>query len=174
VRSDEDVVDSVLAGDRPAYAELVARYERAVHAAAWAVLRDHHASQDVTQDAFIAAYQRLPTLRDRRSFGPWVVTIARRAAIDRARRPAVPVHAGPVPADCPAPPVGDPPDDRPARVLAAVARLPDHEQRAVLLRYIDGRPTAEIARLTGRSVGTVTKQLTRALRRLRETLEDPS
>lgn len=52
-------------------------------------------------------------------------------------------------------------------LLEAVARLPDHERVVVGLRYFDGHAVNDIAAITGRPVGTVTKQLSRAIKRLR-------
>src|ERR1700733_5010493 len=80
VRSDAQLVISTIAGDASAFADLVARHERPMRAIAFYILRDHHAAEDATQDAFVAAYQSLPKLRDPGSFGPWTATILRRRA----------------------------------------------------------------------------------------------
>ena len=56
-------------------------------------------------------------------------------------------------------------------VLDQVVRLPEPERQAVLLYYFDDQTVDHISRATGRSVGTVTKQLTRARRRLRQWFE---
>ena len=52
-------------------------------------------------------------------------------------------------------------------LLRLVSRLPDRERVLVGLRYFDGHSMAEIAEIAGRPVGTVTKQLSRAIARLR-------
>ena len=52
-------------------------------------------------------------------------------------------------------------------LLEAVAALPEHERLVVALRYLDGRTMVQIAAALGRPVGTVTKQLSRAIERLR-------
>ena len=49
--------------------------------------------------------------------------------------------------------------------------LPSQEQRVVLLRYFEGHPVGDIARMIGRPIGTVTKQLSRAHARLRRQME---
>jgi DNA-directed RNA polymerase specialized sigma24 family protein len=61
-----------------------------------------------------------------------------------------------------------------AVLLEAVMRLPDHERNAVLLCHFQGHSVRDAAALTGRTVGTVTKQLSRAYARLRAALKDPS
>ncbi len=60
----------------------------------------------------------------------------------------------------------------PKRLLSAVARLPRHERLVVSMRYFDGCPVAEVALALGRPVGTVTKQLSRAIERLRKRLNE--
>ena len=166
VQSDAEVVEAVLGGDRASYATLVQRYERAVLGVALGILRDHHAAQDVAQDAFVAAFERLGTLRRRDRFAPWIMRIARRRAIDlwheRARRPRETV-----PPDCIA--VGDDGrlSERVEQAFAAIDRLPDPQRLVVLYRYCDGLSVREIAEATGSPVGTVTKCLSRALARLR-------
>jgi RNA polymerase sigma-70 factor (ECF subfamily) len=56
------------------------------------------------------------------------------------------------------------------RILTAIRALPEHEQTIVFLRYMEGRDVATIAKLTNRPLGTVTKQLSRAVRRLQNLL----
>jgi len=53
------------------------------------------------------------------------------------------------------------------RLLNLISRLPDHERVLIGLRFFDGQSVAEIAQITARPVGTVTKQLSRAIARLR-------
>ena len=86
MNSDSELVNAVLDGEREAYAVLVARYERAVRATALAVLRDHHAAQDVAQEAFVSAYEKLGRLRKPATFGGWVIAIARNTALTAGRR----------------------------------------------------------------------------------------
>jgi RNA polymerase sigma-70 factor, ECF subfamily len=168
--SDGEMIRRVLAGDRDAYAGLVRRHERYVHAAAWAIVRDHHWAQDVTQDTFLKGYDELASLHRPAAFGAWLLTIVRRQAIDHARRkdrlifvPAVPeVQTSDAPGE----------EEDAARILDAVARLSIHEQQVVMLRYFQGAGVAEIAALLGSPVGTVTKQLSRALTRLRGRLKE--
>jgi RNA polymerase sigma-70 factor (ECF subfamily) len=174
--SDADLVAAALAGRTSAFAELARRHERSVLAAALGVLRDHHAAQDVTQEALLTAYRKLASLRDARAFGPWVLRIADRAARRKARgsrrrrQTSAPLQdAG----DVPAPAVRqDMFDDEEHALLAAVARLPRAEREVVHLRHFEGEALPDIARVLGRPLGTVTKQLSRAHQRLREQLQD--
>ncbi len=81
VQPDHLLVNEVLAGQRDVYAHIVHRYERHDHAAAWAILGDHQTTEDVTQETFVKAYNKLNTLR----FSLRLMTIARRTATDLAR-----------------------------------------------------------------------------------------
>jgi RNA polymerase sigma-70 factor (ECF subfamily) len=170
-QSDDSLVREVLGGSRDAYAILVRRYERQAHAAAWAILRDHHAAQDVAQDSFIKAYGQLGQLRQPRTFGIWLLAIARRTAADRVRGKKRLVFVPTVPDtatfDAPAESDAD-------QILTLVASLPSREQQVLLFRYVDSLSVSEIAMLAGSPVGTVTKQLSRALSRLRDRLKETS
>jgi RNA polymerase sigma-70 factor (ECF subfamily) len=171
MRTNDELIRAVRGGDHAAFAELVRRYERAAWATAWRLLRDYHAAQDATQDAFVAAYRQLGALRHPDLFGVWLLRITRREALRAARRRG---KARPLAA------AGDPAAGEPAGILTpeaddllrAVGHLPEHERLVVALRYLDGLPVAEVARLTGRPVGTVTKQLSRALERLRSAFRE--
>lgn len=168
-QADDHLIREVLAGNRHSYADLVRRYERHVHAAAWGILRDHHAAEDVTQETFIKAYNKLATLRAPRLFGPWLLTIVRRTATDRARSKSRLVLVPTLP-DMPS--FDAPAEDDAALILTAVACIPDREQQVLLLRYFNDLAVADIAALLGCPVGTVTKQLSRALTRLRDRLKE--
>ncbi|HWB08650.1 MAG TPA: sigma-70 family RNA polymerase sigma factor [Pirellulales bacterium] len=170
--TDAELVELVQGGDRSAFAELVGRYERAVWARAWHVIGDYHASQDAVQDAFLEAFRRLGQLRRPASFGLWLMRIVEHEAIRTARLQRRTNEIDEAVADSASD--GRDPDltDEAARLVAKVGRLPDHERTVVALRYFQGHSVAEIARLTARPVGTVTKQLSRALERLKSVLRE--
>ena len=168
IESDRNVIERVRRGDVQAYGALVERYERGVLAAVLPISHgDLHAAQDVVQDVFVQCYTKLPTLRDESRFGHWLMKIARREAVRAARRWRKRTLSEPV-EDVAAADSGRALDDEDSRwLLDCVRRLPEHEQLVVSMHYFDGHGVAEIARLTGRPVGTITKQLSRAIERLR-------
>jgi RNA polymerase sigma-70 factor (ECF subfamily) len=86
VRTDAELVKIVVNGEKHAFAELVRRYERPVRGIALDILGDYHSAADVSQDAFVRAYERLAGLRKPESFGPWLMKITRRCALDSVRR----------------------------------------------------------------------------------------
>jgi RNA polymerase sigma-70 factor (ECF subfamily) len=63
-------------------------------------------------------------------------------------------------------------DEEEQRLLAAVLKLPESEKQVVMLRYFSDQNAREVAEILGRSVGTVTKQLSRAHKRLRNILKE--
>lgn len=89
-RSDDvDLAARACAGDDSAFAALYARYSRLVSSVVRAEIRrgpDAPDADDVVQEVFTLAWQRLDGLRDPASFRPWLLQIARRAVIDHARR----------------------------------------------------------------------------------------
>ena len=173
-QSDSTLVKAVLDGDREAYGCLFERYERSIQAVALAVLGDHHAAQDVVQESFITAYEKLGGLRKGSSFGPWIRKIAKHEAIQMGRgmlkrknvmqlamQSSVVSNDGRI-------------DEPNRRLLNAVMRLPKHELVVVMLRYFDGHSIKMISKITERPAGTVTMQLSRAHTRLHKWLKENS
>ncbi len=171
MQTDAEIIRAVLDGNRGQFALLVQRYEHAVHACVLHVLGDFDAAEDAAQEAFISAYEKLGSLRTPARFGPWLLRIARHKALtSMRRRPRTELleAAENIPDGNPDPRISE----TSRQVLAAVMQLPDNEKQAVLLKHFDGHSATDIAALTGRSVGTITKQLSRAYARLRKRLKD--
>lgn len=171
--TDEELVERVRGGDDEAYAQLVRRYERLVRAAVQNLVRDLHAAEDAAQETFLAAFESLDSLRQAAKFGPWVLSIARNQAASACRKR---VHAEVCVPDIPSiePPTNGRLSDRSEQLLELVERLPEHERIVVGLRYFDGHSVEAVARISGRPVGTVTKQLSRAHARLEQWLKQES
>jgi RNA polymerase sigma-70 factor (ECF subfamily) len=164
------LVNSSLAGDAEAFGELVRRYERAVWTTAWRLLRNHHAAEDVTQETFLAAHRRLQKLSRPDSVGVWLLRIAHRQALREVqRRRPTRTLAFDSELAARAPPAHDAADLH--EVLHALSELPEHERLVMALRYLDGHSVATVAELTGRPVGTVTQQISRAVRRMQKKLK---
>ena len=170
MRTDAGLVNAVLSGEKEAFAVLVRRYERLVRAVALGVLGDYHSAADVSQEAFVKAYEQLAGLRKPEAFGAWLMKIAHRCALDFARQklkePRLEMKAAALIEN----PDGQLDEDK-QRLLAAVLKLPRSEKQVVMLRYLDDNSVKNVAEIAGRSVGTVTKQLSRAHKRLKKMLE---
>jgi RNA polymerase sigma-70 factor (ECF subfamily) len=176
METDAALVQRVLAGETEAYGELVRRHERALLAAAGAVLGDLHAAQDAVQESLIIAYQRLASLRNADAFGQWTIRMARRVAIDMRRRRArvrtLGDEAETLSADGSGPPNDKPLDDEVPELFRAVMRLPEKQRQVVLLRYFGGHGIDAISTITAQPAGTVRSRLSRGLARLRKRLKD--
>ena len=62
---DTRLIQCVLEGDDAAFAELVKKYQQSVHALVWRKVGDFHVAEEITQDTFLKAYQKLTTLKSR-------------------------------------------------------------------------------------------------------------
>lgn len=150
-----------------AFAPLIDRYARTLLAAALAKLHNVHSAEDVVQETLLLAFRRLETLRDGEKFGAWLMQIARRKVVDSVRS-RKPVHSLNQAAE------NDHVDGAELHrwieyeyLFAALDHLTEDERSLVGLRYFDGHSMSEIAAILGRPVGTVTKQLSRTMSRLR-------
>jgi RNA polymerase sigma-70 factor (ECF subfamily) len=133
--------------------------------AAFLVVHDAAAAEDIAQEAFLAAVRALDRFDRSRPFGPWLHRIAVNRAIDWAR--AAKLRAETEEQDVPAPVAAE----RDDRVLPALASLdPDH-RAVIVLRYLLEYTPGEIADLLDLPRGTVNSRLRRGLDRLKERLE---
>ncbi len=74
--SDAQLIHRVLNGDDTAFSELVKKYQKQVHALAWRKIGDFHIAEEITQDTFLRAYQKLRTLKKPQRFASWLYVIA--------------------------------------------------------------------------------------------------
>jgi RNA polymerase sigma-70 factor (ECF subfamily) len=151
-------------GDRAAFADLYQRFARMVHGIVLArTVRTE--VDDVVQDVFVTALERLADLREPAAFGGWLATIARHRATDYRRRTPITeslVDDVAAPRD---------PDNLQARViLDAVRALPDAYRETLILRLVEGMTGAEIADRTGLTAASVRVNLHRGMKLLREKL----
>ena len=74
--NDAQLIQRVLGGDDTAFSALVRKYQKSVHALAWRKIGDFHIAEDITQDTFLQAYQKLSTLKKPQRFASWLYVIA--------------------------------------------------------------------------------------------------
>jgi len=174
VQSDEALVTAAKRGDRDALGTLVARYEDLVCTITYSRIRDLEAAQDVAQDAFLASFEGLPTLKAPGKYGGWLARITRRLCnnwhrSERYRRALfrhVPQQAyldgAPSPEDA-----LEAKETR-ATLRAAIDALPLRLRETLILHYFRGRSTAECARILGISQEAVWKRLSRSKVQIRD------
>lgn len=171
---DADLVGRVRAGDTDAYAVLVRRHARAAMRTA-TLLGAGSDAEDVVQEALVKAYRSLGSFRADRPFRPWLLRIvanearnAHRSAVRRTGREERQARDQWAELLDPAAAVVDREDQ--ARLLAAVAGLPEKHRRVVACRYLLELDEADTAVVLGLPRGTVKSRLSRGLARLREDL----
>lgn len=173
MESDEELVLRAVGSDLQAAGELVSRYESAVFATAFGILREYHSAEDVTQDSFLAAFRNLHSLRNGNQFGGWLLCITKREAIrsgkSRNRRATLEASDENIDTRLALEDFGF--LEEHLDVAVYVAKLPEHERLVVTLKNFEGHSVREIARITGRPIGTVTKRLSRGYARLRKLLK---
>lgn len=129
--------------------------------AAYLVLGDGAAAEDIAQEAFLAAVRALDRFDRRRPFGPWLHRIVVNRAIDWARARAL---RGEVDPDAvPEPGAEPPPPELSEEALAALAALSPEHRAVIVLRYVLEYTPGEIAELLELPRGTVNSRLRRAL-----------
>jgi RNA polymerase sigma-70 factor (ECF subfamily) len=168
VQSDAEIVSAVLDGNKEAFAILVRRYEQTLRGIAMQVRCDLEFAADVSQQSFMTAYEKLPTLRHSAAFGVWIMRIARRYAIESVKKSSDPLP----PPERPTNNNNGTLDEEKQQLLSFVMKLPKHEKQVVMLRYFADHKVREVAAITGRPIGTITKQLSRAHQRLRALLQE--
>jgi RNA polymerase sigma-70 factor (ECF subfamily) len=171
-RAERAAVRGALRGDAAALDVLFRAYWPSAYRAAWLIVRDQHAAEDLAQEGFVAAIRALERFDRSRPFGPWLRTIVARRAIDAARARALRREVGAdgleAAAAAPtAPAAAAVADD----LLAAVAALPDDQRIVVVLRHLLELTPTEIAQVVGVPRGTVNSRLRRALDRLAEVMD---
>jgi len=160
-RPEAALVRAAQRGSVEAVDELFRRHWPSAHRAAYLVVHDAAAAEDIAQEAFLAALRALDRFDRRRPLGPWLHRIVVNRAIDwtRARALRAESAADAVP-EAPAP---DAPEPLDGEILSALADLGPEHRAVVVLRHLLGYTPGEIAAMLELPRGTVNSRLRRAL-----------
>jgi RNA polymerase sigma-70 factor, ECF subfamily len=168
-RLERKLVREAQRGSGEALAGLYSAHWRQAYRAAYLVVHDAAAAEDVAQDAFLAAVDALDRFDRRRPFAPWLHRIVVNRALDWARREAIRHRVvrlesvfEPLP----------PPKEIGDEMVAALKKLPPEQRAVVVLRHLLEYTPGEIARMLELPRGTVNSRLRRALDRLRTQIEE--
>jgi RNA polymerase sigma-70 factor (ECF subfamily) len=180
-RRDLLLLERAREGDLNAFNDLVVCYQDMLFALVVRMVPDRDQASDAVQEAFFSAYRNMAGFRGG-SVKSWLSRIAINAAMDtqrlRKRRPSEPYpeledETWQPPADAAADPVTTSLTAERHRVLnAALARITDDQRTAIVLYDVEGYDYAEIADMTGVSVGTVKSRIHRGRLALRSLLAD--
>ncbi len=181
-KDDVALIHSILSGDDTAFSALVQKYQKGIHALAWRKIGDFQIAEEIAQDAFLQAYQKLATLKKPDQFAGWLYVITSRLCADWHRRKK---------------PIMQSIEDTNKKVLDKNAyegylakqreiaateqrqelvkrllnKLPESERTVVTLHYLGEMTSDAISRLLGVSVNTIKSRLRRARQRLKK--EEP-
>ena len=179
---DVQLIQRVLDGDETAFSMLVKKYQRSVHALAWRKIGDFHIAEDITQETFLKAYQKLSTLKEPQSFTSWLYVIAANCCKAWRRKKHLwtqpletaggvemekATYSGYISAEN-------------ARTMAEaqrevvkklLAKLQESERTVITLYYLGGMTYEEISKFLGVSVAAIKNRLYRARNRLKK--EEP-
>ena len=180
--TDAALIYRTLNGDDNAFAELVKKYQKQVHALVWRKIGDFHTAEEITQDVFLKAYQRLATLKKPQSFVSWLYVIAANDCSTWLRKKRLwmqsledtsgtqlekATYSGYLIAE----------NERTAAeaqrdvVKKLLAKLQESERTVMTLYYFGEMTCREISEFLGVSVGAIKSRLDRARHRLEK--EEP-
>ena len=179
---DTQLIQRILEGDDTAFSALVRKYQKSVHALAWRKIGDFHIAEDITQDTFLKAYQKLSTLKKPQRFASWLYVIAANHCSTWLRKKRLwtqsledtnsaqlekATYSGYVIEE----------NERTTAeaqrevVKKLLAKLQESDRTVITLYYLGGMTYEEISEFLGVSVAAIKNRLYRARRRLKE--EEP-
>lgn len=191
----DELPDSVLVakakrGDWSAFEQLFWRYHERIYTFIWHSLQSKEASEDLTQETFIRAWESLSSLKSNDSFQAWLHQIARRLCLDKLRRTqwetpmsTIANHDGQEASDSEAESelelgnenLPDPEqialeNELKTAVRVAVNKLSQPLREVVVLHYLEGLSVDEVSKILDIPIGTVLSRLARARESLRSLL----
>ena len=177
--NDVQLIHDVLSGDDAAFALLVQKHQKSVHALVWRKVGDFHHAEEITQDTFLRAYRNLSTLKNPNQFAGWLYVIANRLCINwhLKQKPAMLSLEDTAVADIEKSShthhlleqrETENTERRRELVKNLLEKLPESERTVMTLYYLGEMTTREIGKFLGVSVNTISSRLRRARNRLKE------
>ena len=172
---DGHIVHQCLSGSTESFALLVDRYKERIFALVYAKVGQFQDAEDLTQDVFLEAYKNLSTLRRWDNFYPWLYSIASNQCknFHRTQKKQVdttnllarnPIHQAAVDADSE--------EVRIEQLHKALASLPEMHRQVLVLRYMTGMKSKEIAQTLRVSPNAINQRLMRARAKLKTALSE--
>ena len=178
-QDDVQLIRKTLLGDDSAFAALVEKYQKDVHALIWRKIGDFHHAEEITQDTFLQAYKKLGTLRDPKSFAGWLYVIANRLSINWIQRSKpkttmqsledtsiVEIEESDYIHHTMNQRETEVEEHRSEVVKKLLEELPESERTVVTLHFLGEMTTKEIGNFLGVSVNTIKSRLRRGRERL--------
>ena len=176
-KEDAQLIYDILSGNDDAFNALVQKYQKSVHALAWRKIGDFHYAEEITQDTFLQAYQKLSTLKNPHQFAGWLYVIANRLCINWLQRhkSAMQSLEGTSVREVDKLTyeryVSDERESEATErryeiVKKLLEKLPESERTVMTLYYLGEMTAKEIGNFLGVSVNTIKSRLRRARERL--------
>ena len=158
-------------GDREALGDLIERYQRHVFGIALKRLNNYAEAQELCQDVFLQAMQKIGQLRDPASFGGWLRAITHRMAVNRRLRRHLDVSVEPATldgnlGDSPSPLADVLQNERSSQLHAGLRRLGELDRRTLEAFYVEGQSLLEMSTAFDAPLGTIKRRLHVARKRL--------
>ncbi len=177
--NDPELIQRTLDGDQAAFTALVEKYQKGIHALAWRKIGDFHIAQEITQDAFLRAYQRLRTLKDHSLFPGWVYVITSHLCTEWHRKKKLPTQSlettdvSEIDQVSHSQYIAEKRDTEAAEarreiVQKLLKKLPESERTVMALHYLGEMTCETIGKMLGVSSNTIKSRLSRARNRLRK------
>src|SRR5262245_49061732 len=170
--SEVELVTASLDGRTGAFDLIVERHRRAVYQLCYRFVANHEDASDLTQDVFLRAYRGLKNFRGQSSIATWLYRIG--VNVGRNRVTAKGLETEPIEAERHVDTTLESPrerlirEERAAQVRTAIARLPEKQRAALILRMYHDLSHQEIADIVGSSVGAVKANVFHALQNLKK------
>ena len=169
--SDQELIESFLRGDEDAFVGLMSKYQRLVFHTIKGILLNNDTAQEVTQETFIKAFNKLNALKDRNRFRSWLLRIALNLAYDQIKRQQDEFEFD----DSFMAPTTDSEKliiarDLAERVKKVIAQLAPKQRMILSLHLFREMKSVEIADLLELNPATVRSNLHFGMKNLRETL----
>ena len=174
-----ELIRRTLEGDDAAFADLVRKYQKRVHALAWRKIGDFHIAEDITQEAFLQVYRKLATLKDPNQFPGWLYVIANRRCLAWLRKKRIQteqleetditvVESTAYSRHVAAEQAENAMETKRELVKNLLAKLKESDRTVLTLYYFGEMTYAEISEFLGVSVNTVATRVHRARERLKQ------
>ena len=177
--NDAALIHRILEGDDSAFNALVERYKKQVHALVWKKIGDFHIAEDITQDTFLKAYQKLTTLKNPQRFAGWLYVIATRCCHAWLRKKQIQtesleeIDSDTLESEAYSRYVSD--EETKVTVAAQrqvvqklLATLPESERTVITLHYFGEMTCEKMSEFLGVSANTIKSRLRRARNRLKQ------
>ena len=177
--NDTELIQRTLDGDQIAFTRLVEKYQKGIHALVWRKIGDFHIAQEITQDTFLRAYERLRTLKDHSRFPGWVYVIASHLCTEWHRKKKYPIQSlestdlVEIEQVSHSQYIAEKRDTETAEtqreiVQKLLSKLPESERTVMVLHYLGEMTYDTISKMLGVSQNTIKSRLNRARNRLKK------